>query len=43
VHRLARARVRTGFYGLDLERRAVLGLRQARKALRLEPVSLVDD
>jgi hypothetical protein len=43
VHRLARARVRTGFYGLDLERRAVLGLRRARKALRLEPVAPVED
>ena len=43
VHRLARARVRTGFYGLDLERRAVLGLRRARKALRLEPPTPVED
>jgi hypothetical protein len=43
VHRLARARVRAGFYGLDLERSAVVGLRRARKALRLEPVSPVED
>jgi hypothetical protein len=43
VHRLARARVRTGFYGLDVERRAVLGLRRARKALRVEPPTPVED
>ncbi len=43
VHRLARARVRTGFYGLDVERRVTLGLRRARAALRLEHASLVED
>jgi hypothetical protein len=43
LHRLARLRVRVGFYGLDLERRAVLGLRRAKAALRLRPLAPVED
>lgn len=43
VHRLARARVRAGFYGLDVERRVVFGLHRARRALRLEHPSPVED
>jgi hypothetical protein len=35
VHRLARARVRMGFYGLDLERRAVLSIQRLKAALTL--------
>jgi hypothetical protein len=35
--------VRAGFYGLDVERRVVFGLRRARRALRLEPPSPVED
>jgi hypothetical protein len=43
VHRLARARVRTGFYGLDVERRVALALRRTRAALRLEAPAPVED
>jgi len=43
VRRLARARVRTGFYGLDLERRAVLGLRHAKAALHMRDPRPVED
>jgi len=43
VRGLARARVKVGFYGLDLDRRAVLALRRARAALTLRPPALLED
>jgi hypothetical protein len=43
LHRLARLRLRARFYGLDLERRAVLGLRRLKAALRLESPGPVED
>jgi hypothetical protein len=43
VHRLARARVRLGFYGLDLDRRVVLGLHRLKAALTLRAPLPVED
>jgi hypothetical protein len=43
VRALARARVKVGFYGLDVDRRAVLSLRRARAALTLRPPALIED
>ena len=43
VRRLARARAWTGFYGLDLERKAVLALRHAKAALHLRDPRPVED
>ena len=43
VHRLARARVRLGFYGLDLDRRVVLGLHRIKAALTLRAPLPVED
>ena len=43
VRRLARARVRLGFYGLDLDRRAVLGLHRVKEALTLRAPLPVED
>ena len=43
VRRLARARVRLGFYGLDLDRRAVLGLHRLKAAFTMRAPSPVED
>lgn len=43
VRGLARGRVRAGFYGLDLDRRAVLALRRMKAALTLRPPALIED
>ena len=43
VRRLARARVRLGFYGLDLDRRAVLGLHRLKAALTLRALRPAED
>lgn len=43
VHRLARVRVRAGFCGLDLDRRAVLGLHRLKTALTLRAPLPVED
>ena len=43
VRRLARARVRLGFYGLDLDRRAVLGLHRLKEAFTLRAPLPVED
>jgi hypothetical protein len=43
VRGLARARVRTGFYGLDFERRAILGLRRAKAAFHLREPGPAED
>lgn len=43
VRRLARARMRVGFYGLDLERRAVQGVHRLKAALTLRAPLPVED